>query len=138
MGFLGDFFNLVLIDPLTNLFIIFATLTGSGGIAIILLTVLILLVTLPLQLRQIHGVRAMQAVQPRMQEINKRYKDPRRRQQEMMKLYREAGINPLGCASGLIIQMPILFALFRVFRDAVGNTPESMIKLSDRLYDLRA
>ncbi len=136
MGYIGDLFNLVLIEPLTNLFIVMAALTGSAGISIILLTLLIKAVTLPLQLRQIHGVRAMQAVQPRMQEINKRYKDPRRRQQEMMKLYREAGINPLGCASGLIIQMPILFALFRVFRNSVGNTPESLVRLSDKLYDL--
>jgi len=134
MGFIGDFFNLFLINPLTNAFVFLATLTGNAGVAVILLTILIKLVTLPLQLRQLHGMRAMQAVQPRMQEIQKRYKDPKRRQQEMMKLYREAGINPLGCLSGLLIQMPILIALYRVFYVSVGNTPESVVRLSEKLY----
>ncbi|HEU0072814.1 MAG TPA: YidC/Oxa1 family membrane protein insertase, partial [Dehalococcoidia bacterium] len=127
MGFIGDFFDLFLITPLTNAFVLLTTLTGNAGIAVILLTIAIKIVTLPLQLRQLHGMRAMQAIQPRMQELQKRYKDPRRRQQEMMKMYREAGINPLGCLSGLLIQMPILIALYRVFYLSVGETPESVV-----------
>jgi YidC/Oxa1 family membrane protein insertase len=134
MGFIGEFFDLILITPLTNAFVLLATLTGNAGIAVILLTIIIKVITLPLQFRQLHGMRAMQAVQPRMQEIQKRYKDPRRRQQEMVKLYREAGINPLGCLSGLLIQMPILIALYRVFFRSVGETPESVVQLSEKLY----
>jgi YidC/Oxa1 family membrane protein insertase len=134
MGFIGDFFDLFLITPLTNAFVLLTTLTGNAGIAVILLTLIIKFVTLPLQLRQLSGMRAMQAIQPRMQELQKRYKDPRRRQQEMMKMYREAGINPLGCLSGLLIQMPILIALYRVFYISVGEAPESLIRLSERIY----
>lgn len=134
MGFIGDFFNLFLIDPITNAFVLLTTLTGNAGVAVILLTILIKFVTLPLQLKQLHGMRAMQSVQPRMQELQKRYKDPRRRQQEMMKLYREAGVNPLGCLSGLLIQMPILIALYRVFFVSVGDTPESLVRLSEKIY----
>jgi YidC/Oxa1 family membrane protein insertase len=135
MGFIGEFFNLFLITPLTNVFVFLTTLTGNAGVAVILMTLVIRFLTFPLYLRQLHGMRAMQAVQPRMQEINKRYKDPRRRQQEVVKLYREAGINPLGCISGLVIQMPILIALYRVFFLSVGETPESVVRLSERLYD---
>ncbi len=134
MGFIGDIFDLLLITPITNTFVLLTTLTGNAGIAVILLTILIKFVTLPLQLKQLHGMRAMQSVQPRMQEINKRYKDPRRRQQEMMKLYREAGVNPLGCLSGLLIQMPILIALYRVFFVSVGDTPEALVRLSEKIY----
>ena len=134
MGFIGDIFDLLLITPITNAFVLLTTLTGNAGIAVILLTILIKFVTLPLQLKQLHGMRAMQSVQPRMQEINKRYKDPRRRQQEMMKLYREAGVNPLGCLSGLLIQMPILIALYRVFFVSVGDTPEALVRLSEKIY----
>ncbi|HEU0073000.1 MAG TPA: YidC/Oxa1 family membrane protein insertase, partial [Dehalococcoidia bacterium] len=54
--------------------------------------------------------------------------------QEMMKMYREAGINPLGCLSGLLIQMPILIALYRVFYLSVGETPESVVRLSEKIY----
>jgi YidC/Oxa1 family membrane protein insertase len=134
MAFIGDIFDLIFITPLTNAFLFLTTLTGNAGLAVILLTVIIKGATLPLQLRQLHGMRAMQAIQPRMQELQKRYKDPRRRQQEMMKMYREAGINPLGCVSGLLIQMPILMALYRVFYLAVGKAPESLVKLSEKIY----
>jgi YidC/Oxa1 family membrane protein insertase len=134
MGFIGDLFDLVLITPLTNAFVLLTTVTGNAGVAVILLTISIKLVTLPLQMRQLHGMRAMQGIQPRVQELNKRYKDPRRRQQEMMKLYREAGINPLGCVSGLLIQMPILMALYRVFYLSVGKAPESLVRLSEKIY----
>jgi YidC/Oxa1 family membrane protein insertase len=134
-GLIGDFFVIFLITPLTNLFVLLTTLTGNAGIAVILLTVLIRLGTLPLTLRQMHSTRMMSALQPRMQEIQRKYKDPRRRSQEQMKLYKEAGINPLGCASSMILQFPILVALYRTFIYAVGESPESLLKLSQRLYD---
>jgi YidC/Oxa1 family membrane protein insertase len=72
---------------------------------------------------------------PRMQEIQRRFKDPKRRSEEQMKLYREAGINPLGCFSSMLLQIPILMALYQTFNTAVGETPEALISLSKRLYD---
>jgi YidC/Oxa1 family membrane protein insertase len=132
---IGDLFYLFLINPLTNLFVLLTTLTGNAGLGVILLTLIIRLVTFPLQRRQMHTTRMMAALQPRMQEINKKYKDPRRRQQEQMKLYREAGFNPLGCFSSFLIQIPILAALYRTFILAVGEAPESLVSLQDRLYN---
>lgn len=134
MGFIGDFFNIFLITPLTNAFVMLTTLTGNAGVAVIILTIIIRILTLPLTLKQMHSTRAMMALGPRQQEIQKRYKDPRRRQQEMMKLYREAGVNPLGCFSSLLIQLPILIALYRTFIISVGEAPESLISLSERIY----
>jgi YidC/Oxa1 family membrane protein insertase len=134
MGFIVDFFNLFLITPLTNLFVLLTTLTGNAGIAVIILTLMIRGLTLPLTLKQMHSTRTMMALGPRQQEIQKRYKDPKRRQQEMMKLYREAGINPLGCFSSMLIQLPILISLYRTFIIAVGESPESLIRLSERIY----
>lgn len=69
-----------------------------------------------------------------MQEIQKKHKDPKRRQEETMKVYREAGINPLGCLLPMIVQLPIWFALYRVLRMTVGDVPESTISLSQHLY----
>jgi YidC/Oxa1 family membrane protein insertase len=134
MGFISEFFDLFLINPLTNLFVLLTTLTGNAGIAVILLTIIIRIVTLPLNLKQMHSTRVMSALAPRMQEINKRYSDPRKRSEEQMKLYREAGFNPIGCFSSMLIQFPILIALYRTFRLAVGESPESLIKLSERIY----
>src|SRR5690242_18802756 len=106
MGLIGDFFNLFLIDPLTNLLVLLTRLTGNAGFGVILLTLIIRTITFPLTLRQMHTGRMMALIGPRMQEINKKYKDPRRRSEESMKLYREAGVNPLGCASGMLLQFP--------------------------------
>jgi YidC/Oxa1 family membrane protein insertase len=127
-------FNTFLINPLTNLFVLLGTLTGNAGIAVILLTIVIRMVTLPLYLKQMHSTRMMAALAPRMQEIQRRHKDPKRRSEEQMKLYREAGINPLGCFSSMLLQFPILIALYQTFRLAVGEAPEALIAVSDRLY----
>ena len=80
-----------------------------------------------------HSTRAMAAMAPRVQEIQKKYKDPRRRSEEQMKLYREMGVNPLGCLSGMIIQMPILIALYQTFRVAVGEAPEALVTILTQL-----
>lgn len=135
MGFIGEFFNLFLIDPMTNLFVLLTRVSGNAGFGVILLTLIIRILTFPLTLKQMHTGRMMALIGPRMQEINKKHKDPKRRSEESMKLYREAGINPLGCFSGMILQFPILIALYQVFSVAVGETPEALIKVSNRLYD---
>ncbi len=131
---IGQFFDLFLINPLTNLFVFLTAFTGNAGLAVIVLTILIRALTLPLTLKQMRSTRAMAAMAPRMQEIQKRYKDPKRRSEEQMKLYRELGINPLGCFSSMLIQMPILFALYGTFRLALGTSPEALLDLSGRLY----
>src|SRR5688572_1100475 len=135
-GWIGDLLNFFLITPLINLFVLLTTVTGNAGIAVILLTIIIRIITFPLTVKQMHSTRMMAAMQPRMQEIQKKYKDPRRRSQEQMKLYREAGINPLGCISSMLLQFPILIALYRTFVLAVGEAPEALLELSGRLYDI--
>jgi len=136
MDLIGQIFDLILINPLTNLFVLFAALTGSAGAAVILLTIFIRIVTLPLNLKQMKTTRTMGALAPRLQEVQKRFSDPKRRSQEQMKLYKEFGVSPLGCLSSTIIQMPILFALYRTFSTAIGESPEATIQLSSRLYDI--
>jgi YidC/Oxa1 family membrane protein insertase len=128
-------FDLVLIDPMTNVLVVLANLfAGNFGIAIIVFTFIIRGLTFPLTIRQIRASRAMSGIQPRMQEIQKKYKDPRRRSEETMKLYREAGVNPAGCVLPMLIQFPIWIALYRTVRVVLGSTPESFIDLSQRLY----
>jgi YidC/Oxa1 family membrane protein insertase len=107
---------------------------GSFGLAIIIFTIVMRAVTFPLTLRQLRSSRAMSAMSGRLQEVQKRYKDPKRRQEETMKLYREAGVNPLGCLLPMLAQLPIWFALYSVLRLTVGDVPESTINLSKHLY----
>jgi YidC/Oxa1 family membrane protein insertase len=132
----GEFFNLVLINPLTNLFVLLTVVLGNSGLAVIALTVIIRVVTWPLQLKQMRMTRMMAAISPRVQEINKKYKDPRRRSEEQMKLYREMGFNPLGCFGSALIQFPIFICLYSTFRLALGEAPEASLALADRLYGL--
>ena len=128
--------NDVLLNPVTNALIILTNaLADNYGLAISVFTLIIRVITYPLTLRQLRATRAMQLMQPRMQELQKKYKDPKRRQEEMVKLYREAGINPLGCIWPLLVQMPIWIALYQVIRNTLGDTPEQLLSLSRRLYD---
>ncbi|MXY78346.1 MAG: YidC/Oxa1 family membrane protein insertase [Chloroflexi bacterium] len=128
--------NDLLVNPMINALITMSNaMLDNFGLAIIAFTIFIRLITFPLTIKQLRTTRAMQEMQPQMQEIQKKYKDPKRRQQEMMKLYRDVGFNPLGCLLPFAVQIPIWIALFHVIRYTVGTTPEALLDLSRRLYD---
>jgi YidC/Oxa1 family membrane protein insertase len=127
--------DLVFVNPITNALIILNNIVlGYFGVAIIIFTIFMRLLTMPLTLRQVRSSRSLSVLQPRLQELQKKYKDPKRRQEETMKIYREAGVNPLGCLLPMLVQFPIWIALYRALRITVGGTPESLVDLSQRLY----
>lgn len=132
---IGDVFNAVIIAPMINYLILLNNiLFGNFGLAIIAFTVTIRLITFPLTLRQLRSTRAMQDLNPRIQEINKKYSDPKRRQQEIMGLYRESGVNPLGCLGPFVLQFPVLIGLFYAIRQTLPESPEALENLSTHLY----
>ncbi|MFQ5925420.1 MAG: YidC/Oxa1 family membrane protein insertase [Dehalococcoidia bacterium] len=130
--------NLVLLQPMLNLMILLSgVLFHSLGLAIIALTIIVRLLMFPLTMKQLHSTRAMTSLQPKMQEIQKKYaKDRQQLQQEMSRLYKEAGVNPLGCLWPMLIQLPIWIALYQSILRAVAATPEDLLGLSQRLYSL--
>lgn len=88
----------------------------SYVLAIFILTLIVRLILLPLNIKQIRSQSKMQEVQPIVQEMQKKYKnDPQKAQMEMMKIYKENNVSPLSGCLPLLIQMPILFALYGVF-----------------------
>jgi len=92
-------------------------ITGSAGIAIILLTILIRLALYPLTKKQTESMIALREIQPKLQEIQNKYKDnPQEYQRRVLELYREKGVNPFGGCLPLLIQFPFLIALFQVLR----------------------
>ena len=92
----------------------------SFGWSIIILTILIKIVLYPLTLKSFTSMKGMQKIQPLMKEIQAQYKDDKQKlNQEMMKLYSEHKINPMGGCLPMILQIPILFALYRVFFSAI-------------------
>lgn len=90
-------------------------LVGNFGVAIILLTVIIRGLMFPVAQKQFASMASMKAIQPRMKEIQERFKDDKQRQQqEIMKLYKDEKVNPLAGCLPLVIQIPIFFALYKV------------------------
>jgi YidC/Oxa1 family membrane protein insertase len=97
----------------------FNAIFGNWGVAIILLTVLVKLILLPLTHRSMVSMEAMKKLQPRVEEIRKKYAEDRERQNmEMMRIYQEAKVNPLGGCLPLLIQMPVWIALFTALRNS--------------------
>lgn len=98
----------------------------SYGLAIILFTIIVRIILFPLNMKQTRSQVRMQAVQPEVKKLQEKYKnDPQKSQQEMMKLYKEKGVNPMGGCLPLIIQLPILWALFYVFRNIKPLDPST-------------
>jgi YidC/Oxa1 family membrane protein insertase len=90
------------------------------GLAIMLMTIIIRIVFWPLTHKSTQSMKRMQAVQPLMKEIREKFKDnAQKQQQEMMKLYKEHKINPLGGCLPMLIQIPVFIALFVVLRSAI-------------------
>ena len=90
----------------------------SWGMSIIALTVLTRALLIPLTYKSLKGMRALQALQPQIKEIQAKYKNDRQRmQQEMMSFYRENKVNPFASCIPLIAQMPIFITLFYVLRN---------------------
>src|SRR5215510_4673480 len=126
------------IKLMVNVLIFIYGLVGHNfGIAIILFTVLIRLLTWPLNAQQMKGAKAMQDLQndKEWQGIQKKYaKDREKLAQEQLRIYREKGINPFGSCLPMLIQFPILFALIPSITFAIGSYPLSLLKLSKSVY----
>lgn len=102
--------------------------------SIIGLVVIIRILLIPLFVKQIKAQRNMQLIQPRIKEIQKKYAGDRERQsQEMMKIYRETGTNPLASCLPIILQAPIFFALFRVLQGIAATPAQGVGALTPEL-----
>ena len=132
--------NLILLEPMLNFLVLLSNaFFDNFGIAIIVLVIVVRLLMLPITLRQLHSTRAMSSLQPRMQELQKKYgKDKQQLQQEMVKLYKESGVNPIGCLGPMLIQLPIWIALYQSIIRALAATPEDLLGLSQHLYSAAA
>jgi YidC/Oxa1 family membrane protein insertase len=97
----------------------------SYALAIFILTIIIKLLLHPLTHKQMKSMKSMQQIQPIVKELDKKYKDnPQKKQEEMMKIYQEYGVNPMAGCLPLLIQFPILIALFRGLQTFQPSTPE--------------
>ena len=114
-----------IIQPIANIIAqvllwMHTTLNLAYGWVLILFGIAVRIVLWPLNQKAMRSSMAMQALQPEMKAIQERYKqEPQRAQQETMKLYRERGVNPVSGCLPVLLPMPVLFALFFVFRETI-------------------
>ena len=137
-----EIFNTLFANPIINLLVVlYQLITAVGipfafGFAIILLTIIVRLILYPFTAQQIKSAYKMQKIAPLMKNVRERYKnDKKKQQEEMMRIYREHKINPAAGCLPLLIQMPIIFGLYRVLIMAVAiNSNDGLSKLNSVLY----
>ena len=136
MEVIGDIWNAVIIGPMINgMVLLYSVFFGSFGLAIIIFTVIVRAIMVPLTVKQSRQMKAMTSLQPKIKEIQTRHaKDRGRISQETMKLYKEQGVNPLGCLGPMFIQFPIWIGLYQVLRQTLPSEPESLLGLARHLY----
>lgn len=130
-----EFFGLF-IDIMVNALIFLYSILGDNfGISIIAFTIIIRVALFPLTRRQLQSSRAMQSLQPKIKEIQRRYaKDRAKVSQETMRLYKEEGVNPIGCLAPMFVQLPVLIGLYQAILNALPRSPEGYVNLSQRLW----
>lgn len=130
--------NSLIIDPMVNLlFLIYSFLGHNFGIAIIIFTILIRLITYPLNASQLKSSKAMQDMQKskKWQDIQKKYKGDREKlSQEQMALYKEMGVSPFASCLPLLIQFPVMIGLYQAIIRALAITPTQLLDLSKHIY----
>ena len=136
MEVFGQIWSNVIIQPMINTLVLLYSLAFSNfGIAIAIFTIVIRGVMMPLTVKQSRQMKAMSALQPKIKEIQGRFANDKQKQsQETMKLYKEQGVNPIGCLGPMFIQMPIWIGLYQAILQTVPTTPESLVGLSSNLY----
>ena len=130
MNAIGSVFNAIFFQPILNLLVwLYVTVPGQDiGIAIILLTIVIKLILYPLTHLQIKQQRAMQELQPKIEEIRKRLKDDKEKQAaELMELYKKDKVNPAASCLPLLIQLPVFIALFSALKTGLASHGLNML-----------
>jgi len=118
MGFIITIFNELLYRPLFNaLVLLYEYIPGADlGIAIIILTILIKLLFYPLGTKSIKSQKSLTELQPKIKELQEKYKNDKEKQtKELMELYKKEKINPFSGCLPILIQLPVLIAMYRVF-----------------------
>ena len=133
---IGSTWRFLIEDPLLNILVGLSNwLFDSYGLAILAFTLITRLITFPLTKKTLNSMKNLQLIQPKIQEIQKKYSDPKRRSEETMKLYKEAGVNPVGCLGPQLIQLPIFIGLYQVIRLTSSQDVNKLTELAERLYN---
>ncbi|HNW55461.1 MAG TPA: YidC/Oxa1 family membrane protein insertase [bacterium] len=121
---MSSLFTVIFYQPILNLLVfLYNIIPGHDiGLVIIALTVLVKMILWPLSQKALHSQQSINKLQPKIKEIQEKYKDNKEEQgKALMDLYRQENINPASSCLPLLIQLPFLWAVFRVFRNGLTN-----------------
>ena len=119
---MGHFFFLILIQPILNLLVLMYRYIPDIGVVIILLTVVIRLLLMPSFHKSLKAQKQMTALQPMLNEVREKHKNDKEKQAKaIMELYKEQNVSPFGSILPLLIQLPLLIALYKVFILGLGG-----------------
>lgn len=121
-----NIFDTYLYQPLLSFLLFLYNITNNFGLTVIILTVLIKVILNPLNRRALESQKKMAEIQPRIKEIQKKFKDKEQQGREMLKLYQETKFNPFSGIFLLLLQLPILYALFKMFQSTLPETINPM------------
>lgn len=139
--FITDIWNTAIFNPMVNLLLFIYTLVGNYGIAIIVFTLIIRVITLPFYAQQQKAMKKQQDLMKSKEwaEMQKKFaKDKEKIAQEQMRLYRENGVNPLGGCLPALIPWPIMIGLYQSITMVMGIQPEQLMDLAKHLYPIAA
>lgn len=123
-----DFISQLLLQTLEFLYSLF----HNWGWAIVILSILVYLILYPLSVKQMRSMKEMQAIQPKVEELRKLYKDnPQKMNKEIMELYRLHKVNPFGGCLPLLLQMPIFFALYNALMRSIALRGAKFLWIKD-------
>jgi YidC/Oxa1 family membrane protein insertase len=103
----------------------------SYGLVIICVTILIKILFFPLTYKSFKSMKSMQDLQPKLKVLREKYKDKQQQQQEMMKLYKQEGVNPMGGCLPMVLQLPVFFALFRILSNSIELWGQPFLWIND-------
>ena len=131
---MSGFWDIVFVNPILNILIVFYGWTSSLGVSIILLTLIVRAVLIPVMVPSIKAARKQRELKPEIDKLKEKYKDRQILAQKQMELLKKHGMNPTsGCLSQIVF-LVFLFALFAVIR--IMTTPNELLSLNDRIYSL--
>jgi len=132
----SEIWNVFFFQPMLNgLLYLYDLLGHNFALSITVFTVLMRLITLPLTLPQQRSAKKMQELKPRLDELQKKYKDDKQTlTQKQMELYKQHGVNPMSGCLPMLIQFPIWIGLYQSIVQALSNSPLPLLHLSKNIY----
>jgi YidC/Oxa1 family membrane protein insertase len=126
----------LILNPMTNLLLLlYQFFFHNFALSVAVFTIITRLITLPFTMQQQRSAKAMQELQPELEQMKKKYVNDREKQsQAQMELYRKHKISPLGGCLPMLLTLPIMFGLYQAIMTSLAATPLQLLELSQRLY----